>query len=85
MPSGYSRLASYWALTCKQLLYSSSVRDHFVEFVESESGNVKRKIFGLIWQATIQKILNVHNRIIFNDSPYTLDDLIDGIKFCSWN
>lgn len=33
----------------KPMLYSSSARDHFVEFVESEKGKVRRKVTGVIW------------------------------------
>lgn len=68
----------------KPLSFSLSARDHFSDFVEIVSGNVRRKIFGLIWQATLWKIWKVRNRLIFKDSSYTLDELIDGIKFCSW-
>lgn len=33
----------------KPIMYSSSVRDHAVEFVDCEKGKVKRKVVGLIW------------------------------------
>lgn len=32
----------------KPMLYSSSARDHFVEFMDSEKGKVKRKVNELI-------------------------------------
>lgn len=52
----------------KPMLYSSSARDHFIEFVESKSDNVKRKVTGLIWQARIWKIKKIRNGLIFKDS-----------------
>lgn len=77
-----------WQAICiwldKSLLYSLVARDHFVEFVESKNGNVKRKLLGLIWQTTIWKIWKVCNGLIFKDISYTLNDLINDIKFCSW-
>lgn len=68
----------------KSMLYSSSARDHYVEFMESESGNVKRRVADLIWQATFWKIWKVRNGLNFKESSYTLDELIGGIKFCLW-
>lgn len=38
----------------------------------------------MIWQATLWKIWNVRNGLIFKDSSYTLDEIIDDIKFYSW-
>lgn len=60
----------------RPMMYSSSARDHFVEFVDFERGKVKRKVDGLIWQATIWKIWKVRNELIFKDSSYNLDELM---------
>lgn len=68
----------------KPLPFSSCARVHFSDFVDSESSKVRWKIFGLIWQATLWKLWKVRNCLIFKDSPYTLDELTDDIKFCSW-
>lgn len=68
----------------KSIRFASCTRDTFAEFVESEKGKVRRKITDVIWLATMWKIWKVRNNMIFKDSSYTFDELINGIKFGSW-
>lgn len=55
----------------KSVLYSLRAKDHYLEFLDLE-------------QITIWKLWKAINELIFKESRYTLDELIDGIKFCVW-
>lgn len=68
----------------KSASYSLSLMDNFTEFVCSEHSVTHKKLMSLIWQGTIWKIWKSINEIIFKESIYLLDKLLDEIKFCSW-